>query len=107
MSRPGRDEAHGPIWVGVATFVVRTPGVRSLKQKRGMIKPIVERLRTRFDVSVARLDGLERLDRETIGVSVLSSDPEVCRTLLERVLDTAASVGPRLEATAVDVERWD
>lgn len=72
-----------------------------------MVKPVVERLRSRFEVAVARLEGLDRLDRETIGVSILSSDPEVCRTVLGHVLDAAASVGPRLEASAIDVERWD
>ena len=107
MSDADRGASSGPVWVGVATFVVLTPGARSLKAKRARVKPIVERLRARFAVAVARLDDLDRLDRETIGVSVLSSDREVCRTVLGRVVDAAASVGPRLEAVAIDVERWD
>ena len=100
-------EATGPIWVGVATFDVLTPEARSLKDKRGLVTPVVERLRRRFDVSVARLGHLDRWDRETIGVSVVSSDPDVARSLLERVLDVAESVGPRLASSTVEVERWD
>lgn len=100
-------DPSGPIWVGVMTFDVLTPGTTSLKAKRSLVKPIVERIRSRFDVSVARLAGLDRLDRETIGVSVISSDPEIARGVLDRVFDMAESVGPRLEASDVAVERWD
>lgn len=97
----------GGVWVGVLTFVVATPAARSLKEKRGTITPLVERLRQRFPVSVARLADLDRLDRERLGVVVVSADPEVCRTVLERALGFAQSCGPRLEATRVEVERWD
>ncbi len=95
------------VWVGVLTFVVATPGARSLKDKRGMVTPIVERLRQRFPVSVARLADLDRLDRERLGVVVVSADPEVCRTVLDRALRFAESFGLRLEATRIDVDRWD
>jgi uncharacterized protein YlxP (DUF503 family) len=99
--------SDGPVvWIGVLTFDVLTPGARSLKEKRSLVRPIVDRARSRFEVSVARLDGLDRLDRETLGVSVLSSDPEVCRRLLERAHDFAASFGLRLEGTSLEVERW-
>jgi uncharacterized protein YlxP (DUF503 family) len=94
------------VWIGVLTFDVLTPGARSLKEKRSLVRPIVERTRSRFEVAVARLDGLDRLDRETLGVSVLSSDAEVCRRLLERAHDFAASFGLRLEGTRLEVERW-
>lgn len=100
-------EATGGVWVGVLTFVVTTPGARSLKDKRGMITPIVERLRRRFPVSVARLSDLDRRDRERLGVVIVSADPEVCRQVLERALAFAESFGLRLEATRLDVDRWD
>ncbi|NBC96790.1 MAG: DUF503 family protein, partial [Deinococcus-Thermus bacterium] len=46
--------SHGAgVWIGVLTFVVATPGARSRKQKRGLVAPIVERMRTRYPVSVA------------------------------------------------------
>lgn len=100
-------EAAGGVWVGVLTFVVTTPGARSLKDKRGMVTPIVERLRQRFPVSVARLSDLDRRDRERLGVVVVSADPEVCRKVLERALSFAEGFGLRLESTRLDVDRWD
>lgn len=94
------------VWIGVLTFDVLTPGARSLKEKRSLVRPIVERARSRFDVSVARLHGLDRLDRETLGMTVLSSDPEVCRRLLERLHAFAGSFGLRLDDTRLEIERW-
>lgn len=99
--------ASGGPWVGVLTFVVATPGARSLKDKRGLVTPIVERMRRRFPVSVARLDGLDRLDRETVGAVVISADPEVCRSVLESVRAFAEGFGLRIEEVRSEVERWD
>lgn len=95
------------VWIGVATFEVATPGVRSLKEKRGLIVPMVERLRQRFPVSVARLAGLDSLDRETIGAVVINTDPALCRKLLERVHSFASDFGLRVENVRLEVERWD
>lgn len=97
----------GGVWVGVLTFTVQTPGARSLKAKRALVKPLVERLRARYPVSVARLAGLDRHDEETVGVATLGSDPEVCRRVLERALAFAASQGLRMGDTTVEVDRWD
>lgn len=99
--------ASGDPWVGVLTFVVATPGARSLKDKRGLVTPIVERIRRRFPVSVARLDGLDRLDRETLGAVVISADPEVCRSVLASVRGFAEGFGLRIEEVRSEVERWD
>lgn len=99
--------ASSGAWVGVLTFVVATPSARSLKDKRGLVTPIVERTRRRFPVSVARLDGLDRLDRETLGAVVISADPEVCRSVLERVRAFAEGFGLRIEEARAEVERWD
>ena len=95
------------VWVGVLTFTVETPGATSLKAKRSQVKPLVERLRTRFPVSVARLAGLDRHDEETIGAVTLSSDPEVCRTVLHRALAFAGAQGLRIRDATTEIERWD
>ena len=97
----------GGVWVGVLTFTVETPGVTSLKAKRSLIKPLVERMRSRFPVSVARLAGLSRYDEETIGAVTISADPEVCGGILARTLAFAEGHGLRLRDVTTDVERWD
>lgn len=100
------EREHG-VWLGVATWTIDTHAARSLKDKRGIVTPIVERLRQRYPVSVARLDGQDAITSERLGMVVMNQDPGVCRQVLERALTFVASYGHRVFDVAVDVERWD
>ena len=99
--------AGTPVYVGVLLFTLETPGVRSLKEKRSLILPVTERLKARFPVSVARLDGLEAHDWERIGVSAISADAG----WLERTLAGARSFvegrGLGVRDATMDVDVWD
>lgn len=80
----------------IGTYTARlelTWGVNSLKEKRAAIRPVTERLKARFPVSVARLDGLEAHDWEVIGAVTLSHDPAWVETTLQRVAEFVASHG--------------
>lgn len=106
MSGTPSHEAHG-VWIGVATWMLDTHAARSLKDKRGIITPIVERLRQRYPVSVARLDHLDTYTSERLGMVVMNQDPAVCRQVLERALAFVESFGHRTFDVTIDVERWD
>ncbi len=95
------------VYVGVLLMTVQTPGVHSLKEKRGLVMPVTERLKVRFPVSVARLDGLDAHDWERIGVSAISAD----RVWLERTLASVRAFvegrGLSVREVALDIEVWD
>jgi uncharacterized protein len=55
-------------YTGLYTVRLGMPWVQSLKEKRALVRPVVERLKARFPVSVARLAGLNDHDFEVIGV---------------------------------------
>ncbi len=81
--------------------------MKSLKEKRGLIKPVVEKLKVRFPVSAARLDGLNAHDWELIGVSAISHDAVWLEGLLNRVGDfVAAHSGATVAESSVEIERW-
>lgn len=61
-------------YIGLYTARVET-GARSLKEKRALIKPALERVKARFPVSAARLYGLDAWGYEVVGFSVLGNDP--------------------------------
>ncbi|WP_287417455.1 DUF503 family protein, partial [Oceanithermus sp.] len=44
-------------YVGVFTARLETPWVGSLKEKRAVIRPVMERIKARFPVSAARVAG--------------------------------------------------
>ncbi len=71
--------------VGVMRLSLHVPHARSLKDKRSVVRRFRDRVRSRFDVSIAEVDAQDLLQRAVFGVSVVSSDHAVCERLLEQV----------------------
>jgi uncharacterized protein len=59
--------------VGVLTVDLLLGDVRSLKQKRAVVRPVVAELRRRFEVAAAETGALELLRRAELAVAVVSS----------------------------------
>lgn len=71
--------------VGVMRLSLHVPHARSLKDKRSVVRRFRDRVRARFDVSIAEVDAQDLLQRAVFGVSVVSADQAVCERLLEQV----------------------
>lgn len=72
------------MFVGTAEFDLLLGDVRSLKQKRSVVRPVVAELRRRFEVAVAEAGQLDVHRRATLGVAVVSADAAHCRDVLDR-----------------------
>ncbi|MDQ6839560.1 MAG: DUF503 domain-containing protein [Actinomycetota bacterium] len=59
--------------------------VHSLKEKRAVIRPVLEGCRHRYSVAVAEVDHQERWQRATIGVAVVSGSAAHARQVLDAV----------------------
>jgi uncharacterized protein len=96
------------IYIGVYVADLSMPWVTSLKEKRAMILPVTEKLKARFPVSVARLDGLNAHDWERVGVTVISHDAVWLEGVLNKTHDFIVSHGT-YEVTVLEqaVEVWD
>ncbi len=93
----------------IAVYLVKLecPWVKSLKEKRSLIAPLVNKIKARYSLSVARLDGFESYSWEQIGVSVIGGD----RVELERLLHkidafVAANSLCTVVESSVEVEIW-
>jgi len=80
-------------YVGVFTARLETPWVRSLKEKRALIRPVMERAKARFPVSAARLAGLDEHGWEEVGFSVIGSDAAWVDGVLSAVERFLAAAG--------------
>lgn len=69
------------------------PWVTNLKEKRALVRPVVERLKARYPLTVARLDGLDAHDWEVIGVATLSNDYGWVEETLRMAADFIAREG--------------
>jgi uncharacterized protein YlxP (DUF503 family) len=79
--------------VGVLRLTFHIPHARSLKDKRRVVQKLRDRVRSRFDVSIAEVGAQNLHQRAVFGVSVVSGDSAVCDSVLEQVARAAQSVG--------------
>jgi len=66
-------------------LVIRIPGARSLKDRRAVVRSLVERLRSRLGVATAEVGGQQRLRYAEIGVAIVSGDLATARARAEDV----------------------
>lgn len=72
--------------VGVLTLELHLPASDSLKAKRSVLNHVKERIRSRFNVSVAEVDHQDLWQRATLGVAAVSGEGSVLDRLLRDVL---------------------
>ncbi|MBF0160923.1 MAG: DUF503 domain-containing protein [Magnetococcales bacterium] len=72
----------------VAVLEVRLdlPGVRSLKEKRGIVKSLLERLRHRFQVAVAEVAHQDHWQTAGLGVAAIGNDVAVLQGWMQKVV---------------------
>lgn len=77
------------MFVGVLRLVFHIPHARSLKEKRSVVRKFRDRIRAKFDVSIAEVDAQDLHQKAVFGVAVVSADAAVCDKLLEQVARAA------------------
>jgi uncharacterized protein YlxP (DUF503 family) len=72
--------------IGVLTLQIRLPGCKSLKEKRGRLKPLITRLHREFNLSVAELAQQDVWDEATIGCVMISNAHQFSESSLQTVI---------------------
>lgn len=73
--------------IAVCTITLELEGVRSLKEKRSIIKSVIARLRHEFNLSVAEVDGQDAWASAVLGLAAVGND----KAYLHRVLEKAVA----------------
>ena len=71
------------MFVGSLELDVLLGDIHSLKEKRGVVRPLVAELRRQFDVAVAEVGHLDLHRRALVGVAVVAADPAHCADVLD------------------------
>jgi len=77
--------------VGLCILEIHLSSAQSLKDKRRVLKGLKDRLRSRFNVSVAEIDHQDLWQRATLGIVSISQarQPlESCFTQIRRILES-------------------
>ncbi|RFU83805.1 DUF503 domain-containing protein [Streptomyces triticagri] len=88
------------MYVGTLSFDLLLGDVRSLKEKRSVVRPIVAELHRKFSVSVAEV-GVQNLHRRAeIGVAMVSGDTGHLSDVLDRC-ERLIAARPEVELLSV------
>lgn len=79
--------------VGTLLLEIHIPGADSLKSKRQILRKVIDRLRSRFNASVAEVANNERWTIATLGVAVVANSPSFVGEVLDKIFRTVDSVG--------------
>jgi uncharacterized protein YlxP (DUF503 family) len=60
--------------VGVLTAHLSMQGITSLKGKRSIVKSVIGRLKSRFNISISEVDHQDSKTSAVIGISIVSND---------------------------------
>ena len=74
--------------VGLATVTLQLHEAASLKDKRRVVKSVIDRLRPRFNVAIAEVDSHEVWGTVTLGIACVSTDGAHAHAMLEKVVRT-------------------
>lgn len=80
------DRREDPVTIGTLRIEFMVAGASSLKEKRRVVKGLKDRIRHRFNVSVAEVDFQELWRRSALGVAAVGTDGAFVTEVLDEVL---------------------
>jgi len=86
--------------IGACVVTLHLPAARSLKDKRQVIRSLMERLRRQFNVAIAEVEEQDTWQTAVLGLAVVSNEAGHAQRQLDRILDAIEQT--RLDAEVVD-----
>lgn len=71
--------------IGFMVLVLHIPQARSLKDKRHVLKSLIDTVHRRFNVSIAEIEDQDLHQRATLGVACVANDQAHAHRVLESV----------------------
>ena len=79
--------------IGIGIMVFRLHDCHSLKQKRSIVKAIVNQIRNHFNASVAEVGANDVYQRAEIGFTIAGSDHRLINTKIDKLLNFTDDLG--------------
>ena len=89
--------------VGVCTIELFISGSQSLKDKRQVVHGLKDRLRSKFNLSIAEVDGLDLWQKAVLGMACVSNERSHVNQVLEQALNLVKSM-PAVEVVRTQLE---
>ncbi|HEX7101019.1 MAG TPA: DUF503 domain-containing protein [Nitrolancea sp.] len=73
--------------LGTAQLTLHIPDAQSLKDRRRVVKSIVQRVRNRYDVAIADVDKQQQWQAATLGVVAVANSSQYVETVVQQVIN--------------------
>jgi len=73
--------------VGVLTAQMHLHGINSLKEKRSIVKSLIGRLKSRFNISISEVDHQDEKTSAVVGIAVISNDTRFINQQFDSIID--------------------
>ena len=73
--------------IGVCKVILAIDEVFSLKEKRHIVKSLTERVKSRFNASVAEVDLNDKWQRAVIGISCVSNEAKHADSMMANIVN--------------------
>jgi uncharacterized protein YlxP (DUF503 family) len=93
------------MFVGILRLTLHLPDPGSLKSKRHLVRSAIDRVKARFNVSVAEVAENDLWQRSVVGVAAVGNEAAFVNETLDKVADFVASMhGGQIVVTGRDLE---
>lgn len=89
--------------VAVGKFELHFPMAHSLKEKRHILRCVMDRVKAKFNVSIAEVENQDLWQRGTVGVAIVSND----RTLLDQIGQRIEEILSGHEEAQITERSWE
>jgi len=73
--------------VGICRIILMLHGVSSLKEKRGILKKIVEKTKNRFNMSVSETAFNDMWQKSEVGIALIGNDSAFINSRLDKAVN--------------------
>jgi uncharacterized protein YlxP (DUF503 family) len=78
--------------IGLLTLDLHIFEAHSLKEKRFVIKSLIDRIKNKFNVSVAEVDANDLWQRSVIGIAFVSNETVMVNKVFEQIKNLVVSI---------------
>jgi uncharacterized protein YlxP (DUF503 family) len=73
--------------VGVLKAQLHLQGITSLKEKRSIVKSLLGRLKSRFNISISEVDHQDEKTSAVVGIALISNDTRFINQQFDSIID--------------------
>ena len=98
------------MFIGVARLELFIPASTSLKDKRHVLRAVIDGVHRKFNVSIAEVEYQDLWQRAALGIACTSESIGHCRKVLqevEKAVGRAAVDGAEIVDRAIEVVSWE